>query len=201
MPQAMERLKKSLQNSQVSVVSTDTILGLIAPLTYQGFEQLNAIKKRFEKPYLVMIADVSKVPLFVKVPVSEATEKIIKNCWPGPLTLILPAREDVPDFIGSSQKSIALRVPDHTGLRMLLQNFDGLFSTSANKTGAAIARTVAEVDADILDASALVVVDDNDAIAQVPSTIIDCTRPVPILVREGAYTRGYIEDIIGIKID
>jgi L-threonylcarbamoyladenylate synthase len=193
-------LEKSLQQGEVALVATDTVLGLLAPLTEEAFERLNSIKKRFEKPYLLLIADKSKVARFARMPLSGAAEKIVAHCWPGPITLIVPAREDLPYFLTSPQKTIALRVPDHTALRAVLHKVDGLFSTSANVAGAVVPQTLAEVDPWVLQESSVVVKDTNIAIADLPSTIIDCTSEVPVIVRQGAYAREQIEKKAGIKI-
>jgi len=134
---AKEELKKSLLNNTVSIINTDTVLGFVAPITKEGFLNLNEIKgERGNKPYLILIASPKKLPIFINVEkLTTAMLNVIKHGWPGPLTIIFQALPSNPFYLKSSQETIALRCPQHKELLELLEGFDGLFSTSANKSG------------------------------------------------------------------
>jgi len=181
-------LKKKLQSENIIIGSSDTVFGLLANISREGFKKLNAIKQRSNKSYLVLIANKMCLKHFVDANNLLQMGKFVDLCWPGPVTLIFKAKQSVPDFMKSKQGTIALRVPDHAGLQKLLPHFTGLFSTSANISGNPIPRTIEEVDERIIKQVACAVIDKKEKrVALLPSTIIDCSGDHITIVREGAY--------------
>lgn len=189
--QTISSLEKSLKADQCSITSTDTILGLIAPLTEHGFEKLNAIKGgRQNKPYLILISSPQKLESFVETSLlSIKISDLIERCWPGPVTFIFKARPDWPRHLVSEQGTIALRCPKHPGLLRLLESFDGLFSTSANKSGQEPPQTLDQIDLSILEQINMIIMDKDRIPGQnLPSTILDVSDGKTInVVRQGAY--------------
>ncbi len=188
----VQALKKSLWSGEVSIVSTDTIYGFLANVTKEGFEGLNKLKgKRGDSPYLILIADIQKLSLFVeKNVITPEVFAFLTKCWPGPLTVIFQAKESLPHFIKSKMGTIALRCPKHDGLLKLLPSFDGLFSTSANKTIMPAPKTKNDIEADLIEKTAYLVVDEQEAQKAQASTIIDLTEPqnsVIKVVRKGNF--------------
>jgi phosphoesterase RecJ-like protein len=182
--QTIQLLVDSLKNDEVSITSTDTILGLLANLSKQSFSLLNQIKEeRTDKPYLILISSTEKLAHFVDPEnLNQNAKNLIKNCWPGPLTIIFKAKKDLPPHVVSKEGKIALRIPSHKDLRRLLDFFDGLFSTSANKSGKLSPKTIYEVDSDVISKIKYVVLDKKEdlkvdssyALYQtLPSSIID----------------------------
>ncbi len=192
---AIKMLQQALQDNQVVVGSSDTVLGLLAPLSEAGFQALNNLKQRNEKPYLVLIASVDKVAYFADQ-IPDYAQMFMHTCWPGPLTIIVKAKKGLPSYLVSPQGTIALRVPEHTGLLTLLQHFPGLFSTSANITGEPIPNTLEDLDPHIAGGVAYKMVDQGSAAHTVPSTLIDCSGPQLKVVREGAYPIAMLEEMI-----
>jgi tRNA threonylcarbamoyl adenosine modification protein (Sua5/YciO/YrdC/YwlC family) len=181
-----EQLLAILRKDGIIASSTDTILGLLAPLTQGGWQQLNEIKHREQKPYIILISDREKAGLFCDELHLVKIEKIMKTYWPGPLTIILPAKNDLPDYLRSKDGTVALRVPDHAGLQKLLIHCDGLFSTSANLAGQPVPHSIQEMDDSIKDRVDALVIDAHPRETAVASTIIDCTGKDIRIVREGA---------------
>lgn len=176
-------LEKQLKNNQIVLTSTDTVIGLLGQLSQASFEQINAIKKRTDKPYLVLVGSVAKAKKFMAADISGQIQQLMATAWPGPLTLIVRAKPGLPTFM-TSTGAIAIRVPKHVGLLQLLQKFDGLFSTSANLAGEPVPVSLAAVDQSIKDAVAQLVDGQQE---ETPSTILDCTGDTIKLVRAGAY--------------
>ncbi len=189
-------LEDALRQGAVVAGTSDTILGLLADLTLSGFQELNRIKGRYEKPYLILIANQQKLAHFVPLPLDPQVKRLTENCWPGPLTIIFKAKDSVPSFMKSAQGTIALRMPQHAGLQGLLAHFDGLFSTSANKAGEDVAKSIGQLDQSIAQAVAYLV-SDNGAPLDQPSTIIDATGKKLKVIREGAYSVAALEKVIG----
>lgn len=196
---AIEHLVKIVRQDLVALTSSDTVLGLLANTTESGFNSLNKIKGRQEKPYLLLIG--SKEKLFdFGYDISAQAEELMHHCWPGPVTLIVKAKKELPQFLISQHGTIALRFPNHAGLQAVLKRFDALFSTSANLSAQPTPIRLQDVDDTLLHQVAAVVTD-KDPVAQsaLPSTIVDCTRDKIQVLREGVYPASLIYDFIRTK--
>lgn len=189
-PATINLLKQSLAQGHCSITSTDTILGFLAPLTEHGFSQLNILKGgRQDKPYIILIGSIDKLENFVDLTMlTDHIRNIIKHCWPAPVTFIFKAKNNLPSYLVSAQGTVALRCPQHDGLLALLSFFDGLYSTSANKSGCPPPIVVDEIDADLVAKVDYLVTDkDRDLSKSLPSTIIDVSDGVTVkIVRQGA---------------
>ena len=198
---AIDRIEQALRAGKAVLGSSDTVFGLLAMPCQSGLRELDQIKQRADKPYLVLIGQKDKAELFVNQQDIFQIENIINVCWPGPLTLILRAKAGVAQYMQSKDGTIALRVPNHTGLQQLLSRFDGLFSTSANRTGQPIPSTLDEIDKEILQQAACVVIDrmrpEHIQKEVRPSTILDCSGDEIKVIREGAYPVDQLEKIYG----
>ena len=186
----LECVEKELRSGGVVLAGGDTVLGLLAELSDNGYNKLDSIKKREKKPYLLLVSSQKKaLDLIEKGNVKICQiEKLMNVCWPGPVTLILKAKASVAAGVKSLEGNVAIRVPAHAGLLGLLERFDGLFSTSANSSGNTVPACVQDVEESILRSVACVVLNENQAESVLPSTIIDCTGETIKIVREGAFS-------------
>ena len=121
--------------------------------------------------------------------------------WPGPLTLIVPRRPGVAEAAAGGQASVGLRCPAHPVAQAVLQaaqalGVQGVAAPSANRFGRVSPTTAAHVQAELGDA--LLVLDGGACAVGIESTIIDCTRGVPVLLRPGAITRDQIAAACGL---
>lgn len=212
-PETIVKLTRLLENNQVCLGSSDTVIGLLAPATIDGARALDRLKKRGSKPYIILVNSKEKLEKFVDFNWSPNLVKLINHCWPGPLTLIFKLKDNPQQLFSDQQKTVALRIPEHTGLLNLLNNFDGLFSTSANLAGQAVPNNLAQVDPDIIAKVGAIVVDqdqDNNLInllTSLPSTILDCSQLNTMgtgqikVVRYGAYEVPVLEQIYGERFN
>lgn len=193
------RLIQSLCRGEVSIGSSDTIIGLIAPLSKEGFEALNKIKGRSEKPYLILIPSVDVVQNFSN---RKGPEFIgfLHKIWPGPVTIVISAKEKIPAFMKSADNAIALRMPAHTGLQAIMKEVGPLFSTSANLAGKEVPKNFEQIDPEILKHVSYFIDNELPVESTIASTIIDCTKDEIKVVREGAYSIKKLEQIFGKKI-
>lgn len=183
--QTIKKLVDALALGQLLIGSTDTVLGLFAPTTATGFKLLNQVKQRFKKPYLILVSSPDRISHYVNIKESFHIENIVKRFWPGPLTIILRAKSDLPTYLKSEDGTIALRMPNHKHIRTLLEQAGDLFSTSANIAGEPIPEELDQVSHEILKRAAYAVL--GRAGQVLPSTIIDCSNPSTVkIVREGA---------------
>lgn len=192
--QSILALKSSLQQGKISLTTTDTVLGLLASCTKEGFDALNTIKGRQQKPYLVLVADAYMAQNLIAESHYTLLSTFVATCWPGPITVIFPIGKNVPLYMQSKDRTIAIRIPSHKHLLGLLHAVGPLFSTSANLTGEPVPLDKAEVNPHLLNHLDYVVFEDQaKQHSSVASTIIDCSSDEIRLIREGAFAVDQIE--------
>ncbi|MGH7752068.1 MAG: L-threonylcarbamoyladenylate synthase, partial [Gemmatimonadales bacterium] len=112
-----------------------------------------------------------------------AADRLAARFWPGPLTLIVARRPELPSALGS-EPTVGVRLPDHDLARWLLREAGPLAVTSANPTGGANSLTAEDVRKTLSPGPDLVV-DGGPAPGGVPSTVVDCVAEPPRLLRPG----------------
>ena len=198
-PATIKKMVELLHAGGVILSTTDTVLGLLAPLSESGRCALDMIKKRQAKPYIVLLPSIDLLGHYVEPIESFHIEKLLNSCWPGPLTILLKAKRSMPRYITGAAGTIAVRVPDHVGLQAVLTQCGPLFSTSANLADQPVPGVISEVDAHIFDAVGLVVDDAHMHNNAVASTILDCSAGDIRVVREGAYPIATLQKIAGVQ--
>lgn len=184
-----------LKEGFVVIGPSDTVLGFYAAPTERGFLSLNAIKKRSEKPYILLIPVSSALSEYVNSEDLLQAEKIMAHFWPGPLTIIFKAKSDVPAYMTSNKGTIAVRVPNNAKVLSLLVETGPLFSTSANLSGEPVPATIEEVDPRIVQKVAALLEGESNLNA-LPSTIIDVSGDKPIVLRKGACSEEDLKEFL-----
>lgn len=180
---------------------TETVYGLGCRARVADVAALGALKRRpADKPFLLLVADrhMAESAGFGFTP---AARGLAEAFWPGPLTLILPGGARLPDALRGPEGGIAVRWTSHSGIADLIRQLgEPLTSTSANLPGGPTAPGVGAIEATFAPAIAdgrLLVLDGGVLGNVPPSTIVDCTGPVPRLVREGALPRAELQRRVG----
>lgn len=184
-----------LKRGEVVIGPSDTVLGFYALPTEQGFLSLNKIKKRLEKPYILLIPVSFVLSEYVDSGYLLQTEKIMARFWPGPLTIIFKAKSDVPAYMTSSEGAIAVRVPNDVKVLSLLVQAGPLFSTSANLAGEPVPSTLDQVSP-IIKEQVAALLEGESKVNALPSTIIDVTGDKPVIIREGAYSKEELQEYL-----
>lgn len=197
-PQSIEKAAEVLTTGGVIVYPTDTAYGLGVDATNaEAVQKIVAIKERDEgKPIPVIVGDAKQAKRCVLF--SDSAEKLTAAFWPGPLTLVLPARDAVVAETVHGNGTIGLRVPDVLWCRLLaLKLGRPITSTSANTTGTPPEYSLEDVRASLADRADLVDVwIDGGTLAGGPvSTIVRLVGKCEIQ-REGAISRGDIEKML-----
>ena len=135
-------------------------------------------------------------------------QQLMSAFWPGPLTLILPRREGVGAAAAGGQNSIGLRCPAHPAAQAVLRALRdappgqtpvwGIAAPSANRFGRVSPTTAAHVDSEL--GPDLLVLDGGPCDLGIESTIIDCTRGAPVLLRPGSISRLQVEQACGQRV-
>ena len=182
---------------------TETVYGLAADASSaEAVAKIFTAKGRpSNHPLIVHVADAAGVDHFA-VDVPTFARQLMQAFWPGPLTLILPRRPGVGAETAGGQDSIGLRCPSHPVAQALLQALAaqpvpvwGLAAPSANQFGRVSPTTAQHVLAEF--GGDVPVLDGGPCTVGIESTIVDCSRGAPVLLRPGAITRVQVEAVCG----
>ena len=207
-PDAISRAAKALKDGHLVAFPTETVYGLGADATSEkAVSRIYSVKARpTYHPLIVHISSIEQLEKWAKN-LPDYAMQLAKELWPGPMTLILKRSALAKDFITGSQDSVGLRVPAHSVAQELLASFEklggfGIAAPSANRFGAVSATSSDDVIEEI--GSRLY---DNDLVLNggstrigIESTIIDCTKGNPSVLRPGAITTKMIEKILNTKL-
>ena len=184
---------------------TETVYGFGGVPTRSVIKGLVALKRRDRaKPMLLLVPDREAVSDLTWTP--EAIE-LAEVFWPGSVTLVLsdPGAR-YPDGVRGPAGNVAIRVSPHLLVRELVRGLGGpILSTSANRSGETPALDAQSALGAAVAAGAgeeLWVLDGGDLDPSRPSTIIDCSGPVPVVLRQGAVPLGQVRCVLpGIRAD
>jgi L-threonylcarbamoyladenylate synthase len=181
---------------------TETVYGLGSSADDAGTSALAELKGRPKgKPFLLLVASRRMAEQHGLVFTASAAA-MADVFWPGPLTLVLRGAEGkLPDRLRGPEGGIAVRHTSHAGIARMVDALGyPITSTSANRPGgrpAPGAAALAELFHDAVEAGQLLVLD-GGALGNVPpSTLVDCTGPVPALIRAGAIPREELRSAVG----
>jgi L-threonylcarbamoyladenylate synthase len=198
-PAAIEEAAAILRADGLVAFPTETVYGLGADgLNEAAVRRIFAVKGRPEAKGLILhLAEPAQAAEVAEV--SERAKRLMAAFFPGPLTLVLPARPIVPAVTAGGGATVAVRMPDHTvALALIRAAGRPVAAPSANPSGAPPPRTAAEVLAG-LDGRFDLLLDAGPTPLGTPSTLLDLTRDPPRILRQGAVTAEAIEEVLGIR--
>ena len=203
-PEAIAAAVDALAAGRLVGLPTETVYGLAADADNDAaVRAIFAAKGRpADHPLIVHVASADGVAAFA-AEVPPFAQRLIDAFWPGPLTLILPRRPGVADAAAGGHPTIGLRCPSHPVAHALLsaaaaRGIAGLAAPSANRFGRISPTTAAHVAAEF--GAELLVLDGGACAVGIESTIIDCTRGAPVLLRPGQLPRARIEQVAGTRM-
>lgn len=192
------RAKKWLDKNEVIAIPTETVYGLAASIySKNAIDSIYSIKNRpTTNPLIVHIKSENELYKYVQnIPIKA--KLLAKTFWPGPLTLVLPRTDLIPDYITANSKTVAIRVPDHPLTLELLSNLDyPLAAPSANPSNHVSSTTAQHVEK-YFNTILPFVLDGGDCRKGLESTIIGFENGEPIVYRLGALTIEQIELVVG----
>ena len=188
---------ENIRAGELVAFPTETVYGLGADASNdEAVAKIFAAKGRpADHPLIVHIASQAQVNDYASS-VPPFAESLIKAFWPGPLTLILPRKPGVAAAAAGGQKSIGLRCPAHPlALEFLTACNTGVAGPSANKFGRVSPTTAQHVAQEF--GGELMVLDGGPCKVGIESSIVDCTRSHPVLLRPGVLTREQLSAACG----
>ncbi len=181
---------------------TETVYGLGGnALDADASRRIYAAKGRpSDNPLIVHISDFSQVYMLAE-DVPETARKLADAFWPGPLTMILPKSELVPETTTGGLNTVALRMPNHpAALGLIEQAGVPIAAPSANRSGRPSPTTAAHVFED-MDGKIPMILDGGEVEIGVESTIVDLTGEAPMVLRPGYISREMLEQVLGTKVE
>ena len=198
-----ERAGDILRNGGLVAIPTETVYGLAAnALNGEAVSHIFKAKGRpMDNPLIVHIAEREELKALVKE-IPETAEKLMDYFWPGPLTIIMPKADIIPDEVSAGLDTVAIRMPSHPVARKVLKAGGvPLAAPSANTSGKPSPTTAAHVYDD-LNGKIDAIVDGGSCDVGVESTVITLCSEIPRLLRPGRVTPEEITKVIGpIEVD
>ena len=202
--EGVARAADALAAGQLVGLPTETVYGLAADAGHEhAVRAIFSTKGRpADHPLIVHVADAAGVAHFA-AEVPAFAQKLIDAFWPGPLTLILPRQLGVADAAAGGHPTIGLRCPSHPVAQALLaaaaqRGVQGVAAPSANRFGRVSPTTAAHVAAEF--GPDLLVLDGGPCSVGIESTILDCSRGAPVLLRPGQLPLSELERVAGVRL-
>ncbi|HLF98969.1 MAG TPA: L-threonylcarbamoyladenylate synthase [Acidimicrobiia bacterium] len=190
----------ALRRGGVVVFPTETVYGVGADArNAAAVGRVFEVKGRpAERAVTVHISTSAELERWAADPPARAS-LLADAFWPGPLTIVVPARADVLDVVRGGGDTVGLRVPDHPVAYALLAEFgDGIVGSSANRHGHPAAVTADAAASAIPGADAYLV--GGECLIGQGSTVIDLVGAQPIVRRLGAVTVEQLSTVLGVEV-
>ena len=211
-PCSIESLRNAanhLRKGALVAFPTETVYGLgVDAENESAVARMYQVKGRpANHPVIVHIADQNQVGYWAEE-IPDYAIALMRKFWPGPMTLILKRSERAKDFVTGGQNYVGLRIPANPIALKLLSEFEslgghGVAAPSANRFGSVSPTSAGDVKEEIgeLLGPEDLILDGGASEVGVESTIIDCSRALPRILRLGAVTEAMIESITPIDSD
>ncbi|MBI4812765.1 threonylcarbamoyl-AMP synthase [Candidatus Falkowbacteria bacterium] len=191
----------TIRRGGVVVYPTDTVYGLGADATRgEAVQRVFNIKKRPAiKPVPLIVPDLEMVGKLAFL--NKKIEETLLTIWPGPVTVLLQKKFNLPESVTAGLKTIGLRIPDHKITHFLVvQCRVPLTATSANISGQPPSNKIEEVLSQFKNMPYVpdLVLDAGDLNFSEPSTILDLSNGKPTVTRVGPVNREKLFEIIGV---
>lgn len=180
----MDKVIAALKAGHAAIFPTDTVYGLgVAVRHAQTPQEVFDLKRRDPgKPIAWLVGGVEDLDRY-GADVSAEARRLAEENWPGALTVIVKASDEVPRAFQSQQETIGLRMPDNETTVALVREVGPLATSSANLSGAPVPHSFADIDPELLAAAPAF---EGDAPGSgTASTVIDCSQGKTVVIRQG----------------
>ena len=200
---------EKLRAGDLVAFPTETVYGIGADAENKdAVARMYQVKNRPSgHPVIVHIAELNDVDYWAQE-IPEYAINLMRDFWPGPMTLLLKRREVAGDFLTGAQDIVGLRIPANSLALGLLNEFKavggkGIAAPSANRYGAVSPTTAEAVSQELSEYLSPndQILDGGPCLVGVESTIIDCSSESPKILRPGAISAEMIEESTGIVLE
>ena len=194
--QLINRAAVVIKEGGVVAFPTETYYGLaVDPFNPEALQRLFQVKKRsLDKPILTLVENVDQLSLLARE-IPALYRPLIKEFWPGPLTLLFPALARLPSLLSAGTGDVGARISSHPVARSLVRACGfPVTATSANISGHPAVCRAADIKPQLSDIDLLIPFD--HLVTGRVSTIMTCLNGRPLIVRPGAIPTDLILEIL-----
>jgi L-threonylcarbamoyladenylate synthase len=199
--ETLARAVERLRSGGLVAFPTETVYGLGADArSERAVARVFALKGRpATNPLIVHVSDVAAA----RSAAGEWTDgasRLAREFWPGPLTIVLPRADDIPDIVTAGSPNVALRCPDHPLTLALLREFGGpIVGPSANPSGGVSPTTAAHVR-EAFDDRDVLVLDGGACTGGIESTVVSLAQRPARVLRPGLISAEQISSVLGAAV-
>lgn len=190
----IDKLAEILKNDGVISIPTDTVFGVCARInSKKAYNKLMKVKQRPKnKLFPIMCANEEQIKSIAII--DEKAEKIIHTFMPGPITIILNKKQELPCYINNGQKTIAIRMATSKAIEKLIQKIGSpIFMSSANQSGKTTCTNLDEIERECPNLDGMM---EGEIVFGEASTIVDCTSKEVQILRPGPISIEQIKSIL-----
>lgn len=197
-PVAIERAATALRAGGLVAFPTETVYGLGAnaldPTAVRGI--FRAKGRPSSNPLIVHVAEPAQI-VNVAAEWPETAARLAERFWPGPLTIVVPKKPDVPNEVTAGGPTVAVRCPNHPVAVALIRAAGVPIAAPSANRSTELSPTRAEHVSKSLDGRIDFVLDGGPCPGGIESTVVDVTGPVVRLLRPGLISAPMLEEVVG----
>lgn len=199
---SLEKAAQIINKGGLVAFPTETVYGLGAAATDAAAVAgiYKAKGRPADNPLIVHLSDPGQLENVARA-ITKKVYKLTDRFWPGPLSLVLPRSEKIPELVSAGLPSVAVRMPDHrTALDFIRLSGVPIAAPSANRSGRPSPTTYRHVLEDLtgrIDA----VIKSSPCKVGLESTVLDLTGEVPVILRPGGVSREELEEVMSCTVE
>lgn len=194
----LKEIAKAIKNGEIVVFPTETVYGIgTNALNEKAIKKLYEVKKRdLKKPISLLVSNIEMVERFTR-DITDIEYKIMKEFFPGPLTIILKKKDIVPNIVTANGNTVGIRMPEGEIVQKLLKYSNVPIATpSANISGKKTGTDIKQIQKDFGE-NVDYYIDGGKCKFGISSTIVKVINGEIHILREGSIKKKYIERVIG----
>ena len=193
----LKKVGQTIKNGGLAIFPTETVYGIgTNGLNKTAIENLYSVKQRpLNKPISLLVSSMDMINE-IACEISDIEYKLIEAFFPGPFTIILKKKDNIPDILTAGNNTVGVRMPNCEITQKLIEYADcPIAAPSANITGKPSGIKVADFVQDFYD-KVDYIIHNGDAKIGLASTIVQVTDGVPHILREGSITKEQILQVL-----
>ena len=201
----IRRAGEIIKSGGLVAFPTETVYGLGADaLSAEAVRSVYEAKGRpSDNPMIVHIADMKEMDEIVSgglINMSANAKALASRFFPGPLTMVLPKKAEVPDVTTGGLDTVAVRMPESPVAQALIRAAGVPVAAPSANTSGRPSPTVAEDVLEDMDGRIDAVIMGGQSDVGIESTVIDMTEEIPVILRPGIITKEQIESVLGCEV-
>lgn len=192
----LDEVAKIIRNGGVTIFPTETVYGIGANgLDENAIKKLYEIKQRpFNKTISLLVSNINMIQMVTK-DVTDVEYALIKEFFPGPLTLILKKKNIVPDILTSNTDTIGIRMPSNKIALELIDKVGLPVATSSSNISGKTSKTSLDNIEEYFKERIDCFIDDGQSKIGVSSTVVKVVDNIPHILRTGPISKGEIDNV------